>query len=974
MSTFFFTHSFTISSSSKYTSTIKNKRWRPTFVLLGSSSNRSSSNNINNNLSKRFAIKSTSLRTLSTTSTTTTLTTIPDLLLKKPVDNTNSNSNNISPILYNMDQLTSMDISVDDTNTSPIAKEELTDGGASGVSGLPMSGQQSMDISLGSSSATPNAEQLKDNGNELQISPLKSVEGGESLLPLEGQQDISSSSAITAGENDEDVEMNKSTEDSYPTIGACKSIEEASVNTTIECPLDDDEENGIDKEMLQSTLSTDISMQAEESPTEQTTPSNQHHNVKLCLTPAEIELFTLLTNAAEVYESGKLCINPNPTNDDVSARGGFTKLQSSSTINKDGTEKETEEKSWLKLPPKINQPIQIRIAGGWVRDKIINQHSVDVDVALDCMMGVQFARIVQAYLALENGKKEKEEMEGGVNGDSVMKEQQDIEEQKQAEAFAALPPSKQGGGGSKAAKKQKKKNKQPKIGVIGANPSQSKHLETATMNIHGIDIDFVNLRAEEVYELNSRIPTSKTKMFGSPLEDALRRDFTINSLFYNVRTNKIEDWTGRGLDDLIVHRRIVTPVDAHTTFHDDPLRILRAIRFCVRLDFTLDDEIVQAAMSKRVHHSLHVKVSRERVGKELEGMLTGKHAKPGQALDMIADLHLAGSVFAFPGSFPGDSSDLHASGPVTGNILGVPYNCSLGTDTVEAVEKAVSQRAMGWEESSKLLSVLPTVIEGHIDERESITREKKTAKETVASLPSTVVDTRLLHLCIFILPFHNLTFPDKKGREVSVTSQMIKEALKFPVRDIQAVSKILSHVDELATILSEIRSELEEAQNGQGGDAPFKLRPPCRLRAGLLLRSLKETWVTCLLTAAAWEIRSYQRLDNGSAEAASAIPLDQPAREFYRAIVDDLALDECWKVPPHLNGKEIIKELILPKGPIVGVYLDDQTRWMLLNPDGTKEECKAHLQERKRDRESQESSGSEHGGAKHISKKICPET
>jgi len=869
-----------------------------------------------------------------------------------------------------MDQLTSMDISVGDTNTSPIAKEELTNGGASGIQQIAAAAkeeEQSMDISLGDSSSST-AQQFKDN--ELQNSSLKSAEkGDESLLPLEGQQDISSS-ATTAGEDNEDVEMNKSTtEDNYPTIGACKSIEEASVNTTIECPLDDDEEeNGIDKEvLLQSTLSTDISMQAEESPT---SPSNLHHNVKLCLTPAEIELFTLLTNAAEVYESGKLNINPNPTNDDVSARGGFTKQQQSSSItNKDNgkNEGETEEKSWLKLPPKINQPIQIRIAGGWVRDKIINQHSVDVDVALDCMMGVQFARIVQAYLALENSKKEKEEKEGGVNGDCVMKEQQESEEQKQqAEAFAALPPSKQGG---KAAKKQKKKNKQPKIGVIGANPSQSKHLETATMNIHGIDIDFVNLRAEEVYELNSRIPTSQTKMFGSPLEDALRRDFTINSLFYNVRTNKIEDWTGRGLDDLIVHRRIVTPVDAHTTFHDDPLRILRAIRFCVRLDFTLDDEIVQAAMSKRVHHSLHVKVSRERVGKELEGMLTGKHAKPGQALDMIADLHLAGSVFAFPGSFPGDSSDLHASGPVTGNILGVPYNCSLGTDTVEAVEKAVSQRAMGWEESSKLLSVLPTVMEGHTDERESIMREKKTTEETVvASLPSTVVDTRLLHLCVFILPFHNLTFPDKKGREVSVTSQMIKEALKFPVRDIQAVSKILSHVDELATMLSEIRSELAEAQDGQGGDTPFKLTPPCRLRAGLLLRSLKETWVTCLLTAAAWEIRSYQRLDNGSEEAASAIPLDQPAREFYRAIVDDLALDECWKVPPHLNGKEIIKELSLPKGPIVGVYLDDQTRWMLLNPDGTKEECKAHLQERKRDRESQESSGSEH----HISKKICP--
>lgn len=74
-------------------------------------------------------------------------------------------------------------------------------------------------------------------------------------------------------------------------------------------------------------------------------------------------------------------------------------------------------------------------------------------------------------------------------------------------------------------------------------------------------------------------------------------------------------------------------------------------------------------MSKRVHHSLHVKVSRERVGKELEGMMSGKGARPGCALNMIADLHLAGSVFCFPGSFPGDH-DFLAGGPVTGHILG----------------------------------------------------------------------------------------------------------------------------------------------------------------------------------------------------------------------------------------------------------------------------------------------------------------
>ena len=505
-------------------------------------------------------------------------------------------------------------------------------------------------------------------------------------------------------------------------------------------------------------------------------------------------------------------------------------------------------------------------------------------------------------------------------------------------------------------------------GVIGANPSQSKHLETATMNIHGCDIDFVNLRAEEVYELNSRIPTSKTRMFGSPLEDALRRDFTINSLFYNIRTRRIEDWTGRGLTDLLETRKIVTPVDAHVTFHDDPLRVLRAIRFCVRLDFALDEQTREAAASKRVHHSLHVKVSRERVGKEVEGMLTGKHARPGRALGMIADLKLAGSVFAFPGSFSGDSN--YAGGPVTGELLGQPYNCSLGSngqiENMEdrlhregAVEVASKQRKAGWNVGQMLLGVLPSVMEGHVHEREEVSRLS-------GSFVNTPVDARLLHLCVFIAPFHDLSFPDKKGRDVKVTTHMIKDALKFSVRDGQAVAKILSHFDEISDVLGDIRRQLELGAEANSAG----LKAPCRLKMGLLLRSLKENWVTCLLTAATWEILTHQRPNevNGGSQhepdwsdpqqtERAIVSDEQPSRELYRMIVSELGLDGCWNNPPHLNGKDLIKFLDLPKGPVVGEYLEDQVKWMLLNPEGTKEQCLSHLRECKVRREGLEGDG-----------------
>merc|ERR1740130_275770 len=85
------------------------------------------------------------------------------------------------------------------------------------------------------------------------------------------------------------------------------------------------------------------------------------------------------------------------------------------------------------------------------------------------------------------------------------------------------------------------------VGVVLKNPEKSKHLETATMKVGTFWIDFVNLRAEE-YTQDSRIPD--LMRIGTPSEDAFRRDLTINSLFYNVNNGQVDDWTGRGFEDL----------------------------------------------------------------------------------------------------------------------------------------------------------------------------------------------------------------------------------------------------------------------------------------------------------------------------------------------------------------------------------------------------------------------------------------
>jgi hypothetical protein len=68
-------------------------------------------------------------------------------------------------------------------------------------------------------------------------------------------------------------------------------------------------------------------------------------------------------------------------------------------------------------------------------------------------------------------------------------------------------------------------------------------------------------------------------------------------------------------------------------------------------------------------------------------------------------------------------------------------------------------------------------------------------------------------------------------------------------------------------------------------------------------------------------------MQEGVADVGIATPpvlVDLPVRALYRAIVDELDLDGCWRVRPQLNGKGVIKELGLRNGPQVGLYVEDQ--------------------------------------------------
>lgn len=85
--------------------------------------------------------------------------------------------------------------------------------------------------------------------------------------------------------------------------------------------------------------------------------------------------------------------------------------------------------------------------------------------------------------------------------------------------------------------------------------------------------------------------------FGEPHEDALRRDFTINGLFYDIERDEVIDYVG-GVPD--VRARVVRTIgDPAIRFREDPIRILRAVKFCARLDLGIDPDLYDAMIDQR---------------------------------------------------------------------------------------------------------------------------------------------------------------------------------------------------------------------------------------------------------------------------------------------------------------------------------------------------------------------------------------
>ena len=184
----------------------------------------------------------------------------------------------------------------------------------------------------------------------------------------------------------------------------------------------------------------------------------------------------------------------------------------------------------------------------------------------------------------------------------------------------------------------------------GKNVSYFKNFGTAMLHFEGDEIEFVGARKES-YRRESRNPIVEN---GTLEDDQLRRDFTINAMAFSLQEEDfgaLVDPFG-GIRDLAAGI-IRTPLDPDTTYSDDPLRMLRAVRFATKLStpehrFTIVPESIESM--RRMAPRMEI-LSKERIAEELNKMLLC--ARPSMAFELMDEAGLLEGILPWISALKG---------------------------------------------------------------------------------------------------------------------------------------------------------------------------------------------------------------------------------------------------------------------------------------------------------------------------------
>lgn len=169
------------------------------------------------------------------------------------------------------------------------------------------------------------------------------------------------------------------------------------------------------------------------------------------------------------------------------------------------------------------------------------------------------------------------------------------------------------------------------------NVSVFKNFGTAMLKYQSVEVEFVGARKES-YNEDSRKPIVEN---GTLEEDQNRRDFTINALAICINSKRFGELIDPfgGIQD-IQNRTIRTPLEPGITFSDDPLRMMRAIRFASQLGFTIEEKTLDAISLNKTR--IHI-ISKERIGEELNKIILSD--KPSIGFKLLDKTGLLELVF-----------------------------------------------------------------------------------------------------------------------------------------------------------------------------------------------------------------------------------------------------------------------------------------------------------------------------------------
>ena len=481
---------------------------------------------------------------------------------------------------------------------------------------------------------------------------------------------------------------------------------------------------------------------------------------------------------------------------------------------------------------KYTPSTQAFVAGGWVRDRLLGKKSEDIDIMLSNISGEEFAKLLTSYLNIKDAH------------------------------------------------------------TIQANPEKSKNITTAKAYIPLSsgkiqEVDFAQARSE-VYKEDSRIPDIKP---ATPEEDAMRRDLTLNSIFFRISPPpyELKDFTGMGIKDLISNT-IRTPQNPLKTFSDDPLRVFRVCRFYAKLNGNIDPETLQAMKDPSLREEIKQKVSKERIGQEFLKMM--KTPNPDKAIQLLYDTGLFQDIIseAIKGTeYEGKMDPLYMSQNNTWHKL------SVWEHTMEVV-KNIMETYSDAEPEKRTVMILAALMHDLGKTCKKIQGESKSHPGSTSYIGHDLESTKLLKLIFKYLkiePYINeiskLVFHHMRLH--TLHNNAGQKALRKFIREMGEISVDWMDMFNMAIADAYAKDVVQDPEIGQ----------------------------------------QYQALKSKLEEAVHSISDPQTKNQNFK---------------PILNGEEIMKALNIKSGPHIKTMIDFLKDLRDENPNITKEEATVLLKQK----------------------------